>query len=285
MEWLIGFIVLAIVICLGSIIYASTRFHKVYYRLSSDKISKPVKFVLLSDLHDKSYGKDNEKLIEAIKEEAPDTVLIAGDMLTASLKRDAKVAEKLCQSLADQYPVYYGLGNHEAKMKWSLAYYKDSYFHYMDAIRKAGVHMLVDGSATLVDKGIRISGLDLERKYYKRGVRVSLDEECVTHKLGVKSDKHYNILLAHNPEYFDAYEKWGADLVLSGHVHGGLIRIPFLGGLIAPSLKIFPKYDGGLFYKNNTTMILSRGLAFHNLGLRMWNPGELVVIELLPTKD
>lgn len=285
MEWLIAFFAIAIVICAVSIYYACTRFHKVYYRLSSDKISEPVKFVLLSDLHDKSYGKENEKLIEAIADECPDAVLIAGDMLTASLKRDAKVAEKLLLALAEKYPVYYGLGNHEAKMKWSLAYYKDSYFQFMDTMRKAGVHMLVDGSVTLADKGICISGLDLERKYYKRGVRTSLDGAYVTQKVKTLSDEHYNILLAHNPEYFDAYENWGTDLVLSGHVHGGLIRLPLLGGVIAPSLKLFPKYDGGLFTKNKTTMILGRGLAFHNIGFRMWNPGELVVIEILPTKD
>ena len=116
-------------------------------------------------------------------------------------------------------------------------------------------------------------------------MKTTLADDYVAQKLGTKEDKCYHILLAHNPEYFDAYEQWGADLVLSGHVHGGLIRLPFLGGVIAPSLKLFPKYDGGLFYKNNTTMILSRGLAFHNLGLRMWNQGELVVIELLPTKE
>ncbi len=285
MEWLIAFIALAIVFCVISIVYAVTNFHTVYYRLSSEQISKPVKFVLLSDLHDKSFGKENEKLIEAIADENPDAILIAGDMLTASLKRDAKVAERLCEALASKYPIYYGLGNHEAKMKWNLSYYKDTYFNYMDAMRKAGVHMLIDGSITLADEAIRISGLDLERTYYKRGVKTTLSDDYVAQKLGTKEDKFYHILLAHNPEYFDAYEQWGADLVLSGHVHGGLIRLPFLGGVIAPSLKLFPKYDGGLFYKNNTTMILSRGLAFHNLGLRMWNQGELVVIELLPTKE
>ena len=285
MEWLVGFIVLAIVICLGSICYASTRFHKVYYRLSSEKISKPVKFVLLTDLHDKSYGKCNEKLIKAIDEEQPDVVLIAGDMLTASLNREGKIAEKLCATLAKTYPVYYGIGNHEAKMKWSLDYYKDDYVDFVDSLEMAGVHVLEDASAKLPEERIRISGIDLEKMYYKRGKQTPMNVHYLTQKLGEKDDEYFNILLAHNPEYFDVYEKWGPELILSGHLHGGLIRLPFLGGLIAPSLKFFPKYDGGLFIKNKTKMILSRGLAFHNLGFRMWNQGELVVIDILPTKD
>ncbi len=284
MEWLIVFIALAIVICVISILYAVTNFHTVYYRLSSELISKPVKFVLLSDLHDKSFGKENARIVEAVRSEAPDAVLIAGDMLTASLDRKS-VSESLCKELAQMAPTYYGLGNHEAKMKWSENYYNGAYERYVSSLEEAGVKVLVDNSVVLDDVPICISGLDLEKKYYKRGKQTPMESVYLTQKLGEKGEQYYHILLAHNPEYFEEYEKWGADLVLSGHVHGGLIRLPFLGGVIAPSLKLFPKYDGGLFYKNNTTMILSRGLAFHNLGLRMWNQGELVVIELLPTKE
>lgn len=89
-------------------------------------------------------------------------------------------------------------------------------------------------------------------------------------------------MIAHNPEYFPAYAEWGADLVLSGHVHGGLMRLPFLGGVIAPSMKLFPKYDGGVFEEHGSTMILSRGLGTHTLPIRIFNPGELVVIRLTP---
>lgn len=285
MEWLIGFIAIAIVICLGSICYASTRFHNVYYRLSSDKISEPVKFVLLSDLHDKSFGKHNERVLEAISKENPDAILIAGDMLTASHNREEQVAESLCVALAKTYPVYYGIGNHEAKMKWSLDYYKDAYEGFVGCLKDAGIHVLEDDAELFSDKGIRICGIDLEKKYYKRGKKTCMDADYVSQKLGNKEDDYYHILLAHNPEYFGIYEKWEPELVLSGHLHGGLIRLPLLGGLLAPSLKFFPKYDGGIFTKNRSTMIVSRGLGFHNLGLRMWNQGELVVIEILPTKD
>ena len=285
MEFLIGFIILACVFCLISICYAITHFHKVYYRLSSDKISKPVKFVLLSDLHDKSFGKENEKLIKAIESEQPDAILMAGDMLTASLDRAPQVAEKLCAKLAQKYSVFYGIGNHEAKQKWSKPYYKDAYEVLLQKLTEMGVTVLEDAHITYGQTSICIYGLDLEKKYYKRGKTVSMDADYMTQKLGEANKEQYNILLAHNPEYFDAYASWEADLVLSGHLHGGLIRLPWLGGLIAPSLRFFPKYDGGLFKKNGTDFIVSRGLGFHNLGLRMWNQGELVVIEILPTNE
>ncbi len=285
MEFLVGFLVLAIVICVVSIWHASTTFHKVYYRLSSEKISKPVKFVLLSDLHDKSFGKQNEKIIKAVLEEQPDAVLIAGDILTASLDREDAVAETLCKTLAKYFPIYYGLGNHEAKMKWSSEYYQDAYERYTDILKEAGITVLLDDFTTLSDTSIRIYGLDMERKYYKRINRTPMEETYLLHKLGDKNEQYYNIVLAHNPEYFDTYINWKPELVLSGHLHGGLVRLPFFGGVIAPSLKLFPKYDGGKYEVGQSTMIISRGLGSHHIGFRMWNPAEVVVITLSPTKE
>ena len=110
-----------------------------------------------------------------------------------------------------------------------------------------------------------------------------MDYTYLEETLGKFDTSYYNILLAHNPTYFEDYAKMNPDLVLSGHLHGGLIRLPFLGGVIAPSLQLFPKYDGGRFEYEGSTMILSRGLGIHSIGLRMWNPAELVVIEITPT--
>ena len=91
-----------------------------------------------------------------------------------------------------------------------------------------------------------------------------------------------NILIAHNPDYFEEYAKWGADLVLSGHVHGGIMRLPFLGGVIAPSYKLFPKYDGGVFHIGKSTMLLGRGMGSHTIPFRFFNPGELYEVTLRP---
>ena len=282
LEILIICIVIFVLVCLVSIWHASTHFHKVFYRLSSDKISKPVKFVLLADLHDKKYGKNNEKLLKAIYEEHPDAVLVAGDILTALEEREENVAEKFIERLAEKYTIYYGLGNHEAKMRWGRKRFGNRYEAYMDAIKATGAIILQNEYCNYKDENIRIYGLDMIYHYYKRLKKIEMEETYLEETLGKFDTDYYNILLAHNPTYFEDYAKIKPDLVLSGHLHGGLIRLPFLGGVISPSLQLFPKYDGGKFEYEHSTMILSRGLGIHSIGLRMWNQAELVVIEITP---
>lgn len=283
MAWLEILILCMIIlagVCLVSIWHASTHFHKVFYRLSSDKISKPVKFVLLSDLHDRTYGVHNEKLLKAIETEQADAILVAGDMLTPTKGRE-KVAEALIQKLAERYPVFYGLGNHEAKMGWNKEKFGDRQEEYLAAVTGENVHILRNAYASFRDK-VRIYGLDLPHEYYKRFERFPMEEQYLESLLGEADRQYFNILIAHNPAYFDHYAGWKPDLVVSGHVHGGLVRLPFWGGVIAPSLQLFPKYDGGRFKEKDAIMILSRGLGFHSIEFRMWNPGELVVIEVVP---
>ena len=281
-EILLVCIVIFIVVCLVSIWHASTHFHKVFYRLSSDKISKPVKFVLLSDLHDQKYGKANEKLLNAIDEENPDAVLIAGDMLTALEERKEQVAEHFVGMLAKKYAVYYSLGNHEAKMGWNRKRFGNRYEAYMETIKNTGAIVLQNEFVDYPEEHIRIYGLDLEQRYYKRLQTVDMDDTYLEENIGKPDVQFFNIMLAHNPTYFEDYAKWKPDLVLSGHLHGGLVRLPFLGGVISPAFKLFPKYDGGKFINGNSTMIVSRGLGIHSIEFRMWNPAEVVVIELVP---
>ncbi|SHH94836.1 metallophosphoesterase [Clostridium grantii] len=89
-----------------------------------------------------------------------------------------------------------------------------------------------------------------------------------------------NILLVHNPKYFEKYSNWGADLIFSGHVHGGIIRLPYLGGLLSPDRRFFPKYDNGVYENNGNKMIVSRGLGNSHLNLRINNKPELIVVTL-----
>ena len=105
-------------------------------------------------------------------------------------------------------------------------------------------------------------------------------EDYLAGILGAPETDTYTILIAHNPDYFPEYAAWGADLVLSGHVHGGIARLPLLGGVLSPAYRLFPKYDGGMFRENNSIMILGRGLGTHTIPVRFLNPGELVVVEL-----
>lgn len=95
----------------------------------------------------------------------------------------------------------------------------------------------------------------------------------------VKEDK-FSILLAHNPEYFKSYAKWGADLTVSGHIHGGIMRLPLIAVMFPPSLRLFPKYDSGEFEENGKKMILSRGMGLHHIKLRFFNRPEISVIKI-----
>ena len=112
-----------------------------------------------------------------------------------------------------------------------------------------------------------------------------MSSEYLDGLIGKAEEESYQILLAHNPEYFETYADWGADLTLSGHVHGGIMRLPVLGGVISPKLVLFPKYDGGHFIRKDAHMVLSRGLGMHTIPIRIFNPAELVLIHLKPCKS
>lgn len=250
------------------------------YTCESKALKKDGTFILLSDLHNKSFGKENQALLQAIEKQKPDGILIAGDMYTAAKGKDnTKVAEFVCR-LAEKYPVYYGNGNHEHKTRLFPEEFGNLYQDYMDKIKKAGVVTLQNEKVHLPGFNADIYGLEIERDYYKKFERQKMEPEYLTKELGTPDKGRFTLLIAHNPEYFPAYAAWGADLSVSGHVHGGLMRLPVAGGVISPGIQLFPKYDGGFFKEGNAVMILSRGLGTHTLPIRIFNPGELVVIHL-----
>ena len=259
------------------------RFRLIEYRLESDKIKKEHRFVVLSDLHNKSYGEKNEKLRKRIQKLEPEAVLIAGDMLTSKPGQSYDVALELLKNLALKYPIYYGMGNHETRLFLYPEVYGEMGPKYEADLNRIGVKFLRNESKKCNDN-IRITGLNMKRDYYKRFKKYPMDSDYLKETLGAVKKEEYEILLAHNPDYFEEYASWGADLVLSGHVHGGMMRIPFLGGMVSPSFKFFPKYDGGLFKEGNSHMILSRGLGMHTIPVRIFNPGELILLTLTPQK-
>ena len=127
---------------------------------------------------------------------------------------------------------------------------------------------------------MEICGLELERCYYQRLRLKNMEKSYLNGLLGKSREDCYELLIAHNPDYFKEYAAWGADLTLSGHVHGGVMRLPYLGGVISPMLHLFPKYDGGMFKEYGRLMILGRGLGMHTIPVRVFNPGEVVVVDL-----
>lgn len=248
------------------------------YQCSDGRIGKSFCAVLLSDLHSKSYGKGNQKLIKAIDRMHPDLILAAGDMFTAGKGQETDTASGLLCRLAQRYPVYYGNGNHEHKTRLYPEEYGDIYESYIREIRQAGIRHLVNEKVQLQELGVDIYGLEIGREYYGKFHHKAMEAGYMEKLLGCPERTRYSVLIAHNPDYFQDYAAWGADLVVSGHVHGGLMRLPFLGGVISPAMKLFPQYDGGIFKEGKATMVLSRGLGSHTLPIRIFNPGELVVI-------
>ena len=285
-QWfMVALIIIAIMAAffIAVMIIDGNRFHVVKYNLSSSKIQKEHRYVVVSDLHNKSYGKKNEYLIEKIHELNPEAILIAGDILTAKPERSYEVALDFIKNLAKDYPIYYGMGNHETRLFLYPEVYGDMGERYEKDLNEIAVSFMRNESRECADH-IRITGLDMKREYYKRFKKNPMDSRYLAETLGSVCEDRFEILLAHNPDYFEEYAGWGADLVLSGHVHGGMMRLPVLGGVVSPAFKLFPKYDGGLFRIGKTSMILSRGLGMHTIPIRIFNPGELILLKLNPKK-
>ncbi len=280
--WNIIFTVCAVlaVICLWIMIYDGNRFVVREHVFTDSRIRRDFRAVVLADLHNKRYGKENERLLEAIRRQKPDMILVAGDMLNARPGETLDIALHLMGELAKDYPVYYGNGNHEQRMELYPGTYKDMAERYAEGLHRIGITPLVNVHVRLADYGITIYGAQIDREYYGRFTAFPMAEEYMQSLLGRVDKSSYSILLAHNPEYFPQYAAWGADLTLAGHNHGGMVRIPFMGkGVASPKIRFFPKYDGGRFEENGKVMLVSRGLGMHTIPVRLFNPGELLVLD------
>ncbi len=260
------------------------RFVKREYTIYSDKTDREYTIVLLADLHGKEYGKDNYKLISAIKEIDPDFICAAGDMLTAKPRNIMKRTDKALRffEYLKDHKIFYSIGNHEYRMKIYKDEYGVAYADYVLALKELGISVLENEHEYIEGTNIRIQGLMIDREYYKRFDHHEMTADYVKGLTGEWKKEDLCILLAHNPEYFEAYAAAGADLTMSGHVHGGIMRLPGLGGVISPRLTFFPKYTGGIYLSGKSQMILSRGLGYHTIPIRIFNPAELVVVRLLP---
>ena len=252
------------------------------YEIRSDKITHDVRLCLLSDLHGKDYGENNQRLISAVEKTHPDIILVAGDMITSQnpCTKSGDVALHLLSALAEKYPVFLANGNHEYKVEKMTEWFGSFYETYARQLNSAGIKILQNESIYLDKENICITGLEMRHRYYHRFYKHRMDPEYLNETLGTPAKKQFQLLIAHNPMYFEEYADWGADLTVSGHIHGGIIRLPFFGGVISPALILFPKYDGGRYDRNGKTLILSRGLGTHTIPVRMFNSGEVVIIDL-----
>lgn len=271
-------------------IWRETHHFKVtHYQVESGKISsqgRALTILFLSDLHSCVYGENNSKLVEAVKKEAPDLILIGGDMLIGKENASGSAALDFVKRLPGICPVYYANGNHEQRMKEDPDGYRDSYAEYQRELKERGVHFLENHSQSiwLGENELVISGLELPSGTYKKFQKSSVTSRQIAERVGRpdrgRSGNAYTILLAHNPAYMDAYLEWGADLILSGHLHGGLVRFPLVGGVVTPQGFLFPKYSGELTRVGDQTVIVSRGLGSHTINVRFFNTPEIVSIRL-----
>jgi len=249
--------------------------------IESSKIGKNLRLVFLSDLHSHCFGEDNKRLLKAIDHVNPDVVLVGGDMMVVKKTADTVVSLKLMEKLTNRYPVFYGNGNHENRMNQERLVYGDQYDTYEKSLKKLGVIVLRDRTE-LYRKDIAITGVDLKEGCYKDFIPERLLPEELEQKTGKAGEERFQILLSHSPLYFNTYRDWGADLTLSGHFHGGTIRLPFLGGVMTPQYQFFNPYCAGTFQKDEKYMIVSRGLGTHSINIRLNNKPQLVVVDLKP---
>ncbi len=273
-----------IVYCLIEMIRELRDFRVTKYRICSQKlngIKREKKIIFLSDLHNRMYGEENERLLESIRNQHPDLILIGGDML---VRKDGNFYDKTVHFLAKLpgiCPVYCANGNHEQKLKELPDKYEQSYEEYKKALTASGIHMLENASETvkLDEVPVKLSGLEIPLGAYARFGKKELSLKEITDRIGEHGDD-YQILLAHHPGYMKEYLAYGADLILGGHYHGCVVQLPWIGGVISTNFTLFPKYSGGIYQEGEQTAVVSRGLGTHSVPLRLWNWPELIVLEL-----
>ena len=231
------------------------------------------RIVQISDLHDAQIGENNEKLIAMTAETEPDCIVLTGDFVDSSRfhpERSLSVAEALVK-LA---PVYYVSGNHEAILP------DEDYQALTDGLRALGVCVLEDESAELTRDGQSIRLIGLTDIGFHPGTLEEKKDALRTALSALLPEDEFSVTLAHRPELMDVYTECGAPLVLSGHAHGGQIRLPGIGGLIAPGQGLFPKYTEGKYEENGTTLVVSRGIGNSVLPLRVNDRPQIVVVQL-----
>lgn len=219
------------------------------------------KIVQISDLHNKRFGKNQNKLISKVKSSKPDVIVVTGDLVD-STDTDIDVAMEFIDEAVEIAPVYYVTGNHEEMM--------DDYDELEKSLVNVGVEVLSNEKISLENNGEMLNLV---------GLNDGSISQSMLDTMRIDKDK-YTILLAHRPEEFDLYVKNDIDLVFTGHAHGGQFVIPFVGGVVAPNQGLFPKYTSGVYKKKDTNMVVSRGIGNSVIPIRINNNPEIIVVTL-----
>lgn len=277
----IGSIILLVIVCFCSIWCSYHLLQVNHYIVETNILDWPLHLVVIGDLHDNTFGCDNEDLVSEISSANPAAILIVGDMLNGD-SQDAESVYALVKQLSDTYPVYYTLGNHELE-------FIEIHPEFPQKVQQAGA-ILVDKNyfdIELGGKSLRIGGL-YDYAFALDGSDSTnpetMDPEIYQFLRDFQDTKNYKIMLSHRPESFilgEASKTWEIDLVVSGHVHGGQVVLPYVGGLWAPEQGWFPTYVHGLYEKDKLQIFITSGLGSNKQNVpRFYNPPEIAVLTL-----
>lgn len=248
--------------------------------IKSDRIPEAFhgyRILHISDLHNSNYGNGNEKLIRAVEKISPEVIFYTGDMIDKrTIGKDSFL--HLANGLSKKYPSYYIYGNHEEELS------RQEKSALLADLNKAGIRFLENEKVFLKKNQEEISlyGLNLPNKFLRQTYddlgNLQLNREEIIKRIGEPAEG-FSILLSHNPLYFKAYADFGADITFSGHVHGGMIRVPLAGGLLSPDRSFWPKYDKGHYTLGGKHMIVSPGIG--GAKMRVLNPPTLYCVTLV----
>lgn len=263
----------AVVLIALSFMAFDMRLKVVKYAIESEKVQTPTRIVFVADLHSCKYGENQSELIAAVEKAQPDVVLLGGDIFEESMPHDNSLI--FVEEIAKRYPCYSITGNHDF---WSgdVPWLKTE-------LHKMGVKVLEGECVEIGDTGVQIVGVDDPTNYGAGAIGYESMIEQLDRGFSQAENEKYTVLLSHRPELIQTYLRYEPDLVLSGHAHGGQIRIPLvLNGLWAPDQGWLPEYAGGAYKLENTNFVVSRGLARESIDVpRVFNRPELVIVDII----
>lgn len=245
-----------------------------HYEIKSDKLNQKYnnyKIMLLTDLHNRDI---TEKLVKIVNEENPNIIVMSGDMINEKVDGFDNFFN-LCEELKDK-TVYYVFGNHEENMS------DEKQNEFIEKIKEKTKVILLNNDKVELDDSFTIYGFSPQVKYYLASTKEKIDLNYIEERIGKIDINKFNLLISHDPLLYNLYSEYGFDMVLSGHLHGGIINIPFVGGLLSPDFTFFPKYYKGVNKIGNTNLVISRGLGYgYMIPIRVFNRGEVVIINLM----
>lgn len=278
---LLSAFVLAIAVVVGYFFITSKNLTINKYSLNESVISS-IRILQLSDLHSAEFGDNNEELIDLVKKQSPDLIVMSGDMINRD-EENLDIITDLISSLSDVAPIYYGYGNHEVDWIESFG------FDLEDKLTQAGAVVLNNSyrDVSVNDSELRIGGY---MGYYRQPGMLTQDEEQKKIELDFANDfentDRLKILINHIPTQWvdwDYINEYPVDVVFSGHYHGGAIRIPIIDqGLYAPYVGWFPPYTKGMFTGSQATCVLSTGLGSEHNIPRLNNTADIVIVDVIP---